>query len=92
MNAKNFAVKIRGCRGSYPKPGKDTIKFGGNTTCYEVKIENCILIFDAGTGIISLGKELAEKHHATGEKITVNIFFSHIHLADKKYTHDLNVQ
>jgi len=79
MEQSKFMIKIWGCRGSYPKPGKDTVIFGGNTTCFEVKIENCLLIFDAGTGIISLGQELAEGHHKTGKNITVNMFFSHIH-------------
>jgi len=79
MEESRFRIKIWGCRGSYPKPGKDTVIYGGNTTCYEVNIENCLLIFDAGTGIIALGQELDHKYHKTGKNITANMFFSHIH-------------
>ncbi len=74
-----FSVTIRGCRGSYAKPGKDTIIYGGNTTCVEVRIEDCLIIFDAGTGIISLGQELVAAHKKSGNPITANIFFTHIH-------------
>ncbi|MCD6460510.1 MBL fold metallo-hydrolase [bacterium] len=74
-----FEVIIRGCRGSYPKPGKDTIIYGGNTTCTEVKIGNCLIIFDAGTGIITLGQELCRKKKKNNQPIYVNIFFTHIH-------------
>lgn len=79
MSEHTFKVQIWGCRGSYPTPGKDTVQYGGNTTCVEVSIGNCILVFDAGTGIISLGKELARLHRETGQPLTVNLFFSHIH-------------
>ena len=74
-----FEVTIYGCRGSYPKPGKDTIIYGGNTTCAEVKIGNCLIIFDAGTGIIKLGQELTHTKKENKKPICANIFFTHIH-------------
>ncbi|MDX9701552.1 MAG: MBL fold metallo-hydrolase [Candidatus Auribacterota bacterium] len=74
-----FSVTIRGCRGSYAKPGSQTIRYGGNTTCIEVRIADCLIILDAGTGIVSLGQELVEKHKSTGVPIVANIFFTHIH-------------
>ncbi|MEW6536170.1 MAG: MBL fold metallo-hydrolase [Candidatus Auribacterota bacterium] len=79
MSTDAFNVKVFGCRGSYPKPGKDTVYFGGNTTCYAVKIRNCIIIFDAGTGIIDYGQELLKEHQTDKKTIIANLFLTHIH-------------
>jgi phosphoribosyl 1,2-cyclic phosphodiesterase len=69
-------LKIWGCRGSVPTPGPETVKCGGNTSCVEVGLENgSVLIFDAGTGIRGLGRELLEQgvRH-------VDLFLTHLHL------------
>lgn len=44
-------ITIWGCRGSLPIPGKNKLRYGGNTTCLEVRL-------DAGTGIRALGRKL----------------------------------
>lgn len=68
-------VTFRGTRGSIAVPGPDTVKYGGNTTCVEVRGDRGdVLIFDAGTGIRSLGMELA----ADGPS-TCHLFISHTH-------------
>ena len=72
-----FKVKFWGVRGSYPVPGAKTLRYGGNTTCVEVSIEKSLIILDAGTGIIPLGKELIK--NSQNDLITANIFFSHTH-------------
>ena len=52
-------VRFWGVRGSTPTPQKENMGFGGNTSCIEVRTDsNEILIFDGGTGIRLLGKEL----------------------------------
>jgi phosphoribosyl 1,2-cyclic phosphodiesterase len=52
-------IEFYGVRGSTPTPGKDTLVFGGNTSCVHVELENGDdLILDAGTGIVSLGRKL----------------------------------
>jgi phosphoribosyl 1,2-cyclic phosphodiesterase len=53
-------VTFWGVRGSTPVPGPDTLRYGGNTACVAVEIEDRILIIDAGTGIRRLGNELLE--------------------------------
>jgi len=64
-----------GVRGSIPVPGKDTIKYGGNTTCIEVRGNNNeMIILDAGTGIYQLGQSLM-----TRDQTEINIFISHTH-------------
>ncbi|HUT63466.1 MAG TPA: hypothetical protein VMZ04_05865 [Anaerolineae bacterium] len=43
-------IKIWGCRGSIPSPGKSTIRYGGNSTCLEVRpMEGGVIIVDAGS-------------------------------------------
>ncbi len=72
----NFKIKFWGVRGSYPVCGKKFIKYGGNTTCLSMEIDNRLLVFDAGTGIINLGDKLEnnKKYNA------INLFFSHTHI------------
>ena len=70
----DFKIRFWGVRGSYPTPGKNTIRFGGNTACVEVQVGGQIIIFDAGTGIIALGQELARTH-----QLDVTLLLSHLH-------------
>ena len=52
-------VKFWGVRGSLPVPGRKTERYGGNTSCVEVRSEaGTRVIIDAGTGIRKLGKEM----------------------------------
>jgi len=69
-------VRFWGTRGSIAVPGKETIMYGGNTTCLEMTLESGKkIIVDAGTGIRALGnKLLAEK-----EPLDVHLLITHIH-------------
>ncbi len=52
-------ITFWGTRGSIPAPGPDTMRYGGNTSCVEVRLnDNTLIVFDAGTGIRPLGKSL----------------------------------
>jgi phosphoribosyl 1,2-cyclic phosphodiesterase len=52
-------IRCWGSRGSIPVSGKDYIKFGGDTTCLEIRTRSDdIIIVDAGTGIRRLGNHL----------------------------------
>jgi phosphoribosyl 1,2-cyclic phosphodiesterase len=77
--ANSMHVKFWGVRGSYPVPGTETLIYGGNTACVEVKIGNQEIIFDAGSGIIPLGKHLLRNSFASHSAVTASIFFSHFH-------------
>jgi phosphoribosyl 1,2-cyclic phosphodiesterase len=79
MEKDKFIVKFRGIRGSYPVPGPTTRRVGGNTSCVEVWAGGHLIIIDAGTGIISLGKELVKKHCEDGKPIVATMLFSHTH-------------
>ncbi len=65
-----------GVRGSNPVSGKDFEKLGGHTSCVSVSVnQDPIIIFDAGSGLFDLGKELYASSPST-----VNLFISHLHL------------
>ncbi len=73
-------VKFYGTRGSLPICDPNFQEFGGNTTCVAVfgdKEEDDILVFDAGTGIRKLGKELMNKDFVPDQKIL--LLFTHFH-------------
>ena len=70
-------IRFWGTRGSIPAPGLNTVKYGGNTACIEVRINKLFLIFDAGTGIRELGNHLLEEFKE--ESIVGHIFISHTH-------------
>jgi phosphoribosyl 1,2-cyclic phosphodiesterase len=71
----SFSVRFWGVRGSIACPGPDYVRYGGNTSCLEVRCDGQLLIFDAGTGIRVLGKHL----DALGNNIEAEIFFTHTH-------------
>ena len=75
MENNEFTVRFWGVRGSYPVPGPSTLYFGGNTACVEVRVGGHLIILDAGTGIIGLGRKLAKQ----GEPVVATLLFSHTH-------------
>ena len=75
MSTNEMKVRFWGVRGSYPTPGLETVKYGGNTACVEVQAGSRTIILDAGTGIIPLGRELARTKRA-GETL---LLLSHLH-------------
>jgi phosphoribosyl 1,2-cyclic phosphodiesterase len=69
-----MVITFYGVRGSIPSPGPATNKYGGNTLCVFVELDNGHnLILGAGTGIRKLGKRLET------DNSTVNILLSHGH-------------
>ncbi|MBK8823922.1 MAG: MBL fold metallo-hydrolase [Anaerolineales bacterium] len=78
---EELKIKFWGVRGSYPTPGADTVRFGGNTACVEIRAGERTIILDAGTGIIPLGRELAKRaaHPAEKRPLEFLLLFSHLH-------------
>ena len=70
-------IKFWGVRGSNPAPDKDKIKYGGDTSCVEVRSsKNDVIILDMGSGLRNLGiKILSDPTYPK----TINIFISHFH-------------
>jgi phosphoribosyl 1,2-cyclic phosphodiesterase len=72
-------VRFWGVRGSIPVPGRSTARYGGNTSCVEVRPRNASpIIIDAGTGLRRLGKSLMEEEFGDGKGKT-SILISHTH-------------
>jgi phosphoribosyl 1,2-cyclic phosphodiesterase len=71
-------VKFWGVRGSLPVPGRKTERYGGNTSCVEVRsASGTRVVVDAGTGIRKLGKELVAEGEAG--RAEVHLLVSHTH-------------
>ncbi|MDY6862495.1 MAG: MBL fold metallo-hydrolase, partial [Thermodesulfobacteriota bacterium] len=55
-------IRCWGARGSIPVSGKEYLKYGGSTTCIEIRTqEDEIVIIDAGSGIRNLGNKLIQE-------------------------------
>jgi hypothetical protein len=72
-----LSVTFWGVRGSYPMPGPQTARIGGNTACVEVRAGKHLIILDAGTGIIGLGRALMAQQRNDHHPITANTLFPH---------------
>ena len=70
-----------GVRGSIPSPGPRTVRYGGNTTCIEVRSsDGTLIVLDAGTGLYPLAQDLMARRAREGEgEIRANIFITHSH-------------
>lgn len=69
-------ARIWGCRGSLAAPGPETVRYGGNTSCVELRLaDDRLVVIDAGTGIRALGVSLGGR---VPER--VDICLTHLHL------------
>ena len=71
-------IKFWGVRGSTPTPERRNSRYGGNTTCIEVRLDNgTLIILDCGSGIRGLGKSMLREF---GERpIHAYVFLTHFH-------------
>lgn len=72
---ENMLIRFWGVRGSIACPGDRTLRYGGNTSCIEVRCGDQLIILDAGTGIHVLGNALVR----SGATVDADILFSHTH-------------
>ncbi|WP_372677157.1 MBL fold metallo-hydrolase [Desulfosarcina sp.] len=74
-------VRFWGTRGSIPKPGSSTVRFGGNTSCVEVRsASGTMIVLDCGTGAHALGQFLmeSEAHPLRGHILITHTHWDHI--------------
>lgn len=72
-------IKCWGSRGSIPVSGKKYVKYGGDTTCLEIRNKTGdIIIVDAGTGIRRLGNHLLGETHADYHFIFTHAHWDHL--------------
>jgi phosphoribosyl 1,2-cyclic phosphodiesterase len=70
-------LKIWGVRGSIPVPGPGTVRYGGNTSCIEVRADGELIVLDAGSGIRELG--LALENEFGSRPIKLSLLITHVH-------------
>ena len=71
-------IRFWGTRGSIPTPGPNTVRYGGNTSCVEVRDSTgSLLVLDAGTGLRELGIALMNGHSAG--PFSIDLLLSHLH-------------
>ena len=75
--AGKMTVRFRGVRGSIPAPASENIRYGGNTSCVEIRYHDELLILDAGSGIRLLGDELIQNGQT--DPIEATLLLSHSH-------------
>jgi phosphoribosyl 1,2-cyclic phosphodiesterase len=72
-------ITFWGVRSSIPAPGPETNRYGGNTSCVAVRLESGrLIILDAGTGIVNLGKKMMAEEFGKGQGEAA-ILLSHAH-------------
>jgi phosphoribosyl 1,2-cyclic phosphodiesterase/CheY-like chemotaxis protein len=74
---KGVRLKFWGVRGSIPTPGTDTVYYGGNTSCVEVRVGQEIIVLDSGSGIRPLGQALVAEFE--GRPIQLSLLITHTH-------------
>ena len=71
-------IRFWGTRGTRPTPGRRTLRYGGNTTCVEVRDkDDNLIIIDSGSGIAELGSSIAGQD---GEGLQAHLLITHTHL------------
>ena len=64
-------------RGSIPTPGPTTVRYGGNTSCVEVRVGGEIILLDAGTGLRALGRSLLSEFK--DQPLNLTMLLTHTH-------------
>ena len=72
--ASGLSVRFWGVRGSLPCAGRDTLRYGGNTSTVEIDAGGHVLVLDGGTGCHELGRALLKAGRHGGD-----VFLSHAH-------------
>jgi phosphoribosyl 1,2-cyclic phosphodiesterase len=71
-------VRLWGVRGSTPTPEKENERYGGNTSCVEVRLDNgTLIILDCGSGLRALGKSILGEF--ADRAVQAYIFLTHFH-------------
>lgn len=73
-NKETFTVTFWGVRGSIPAPGPTTARYGGNTSCIEIRCGDELLIIDGGSGLRDLGREVVKEG-----RDRIDVLFTHTH-------------
>jgi phosphoribosyl 1,2-cyclic phosphodiesterase len=75
LSGCELKVRFWGVRGSIACPGAATLRYGGNTSCVEIRCGERLLVFDGGTGLRPLGEQLMKD----GRPLEIDLFYTHSH-------------
>jgi len=76
IQSAGMKIRFWGTRGSIAAPGPATIRYGGNTSCVELRAaDGTLIVLDCGTGAYGLGKALVQ----SAEPISGNLLIGHTH-------------
>jgi phosphoribosyl 1,2-cyclic phosphodiesterase len=64
---------VRGTRGSMSVSGEPYLRYGGNTTCFQLPLPNRQVIFDCGTGLRTV------QHEVGSDRADYTVFLTHYH-------------
>ena len=70
-------IKFWGVRGSIPTPGDRFVKFGGNTSCVELNVNDQVIIFDMGSGLMNLGNHLLKNNIKKFDILVSHFHYDH---------------
>jgi phosphoribosyl 1,2-cyclic phosphodiesterase len=76
-SSSSARIKLWGTRGSIAVPGPETLRYGGNTACVELRTDDEIIVLDAGSGIRPLG--VALKQEFKERPINLSLLITHAH-------------
>ena len=74
----SFEVRFWGVRGSIACASSQYTAYGGNTSCIEVRIDDRVIVLDAGTGIRELGKKLLADNISSATLMFTHTHWDHI--------------
>jgi phosphoribosyl 1,2-cyclic phosphodiesterase len=75
-----MTLRMWGVRGSVPVPGPATARYGGNTSCVELRTtDGRRLVLDAGTGLRGLGEAIAAEERGEFGGPDVSVAVTHAH-------------
>src|SRR5436305_14050933 len=77
VSALPTRLKFWGTRGSISVPGTGTLRYGGNSTCVEVRADDEIIVLDGGSVIRSLGMALEKEFQS--QPIRLSLLITHAH-------------
>ena len=70
-------IKFWGVRGSIPTPGDRFVKFGGNTSCVELNVNDQVIVFDMGSGLMNLGNHLLKNNIKKFDILVSHFHYDH---------------
>lgn len=75
---RGISVRFWGVRGSFTVADPRVKRYGGNTSCVEIRLGDRMFVVDAGSGIIGLGQVLAQEAHTRVELLLSHLHHDHI--------------